>query len=502
MRRDLQLEATVGIVGAVIMILELTASRVLAPAIGSSLVAWTAIIGTIMATLAVGYELGGRLADRQKVGVLEWLLFISAVTLAPIGFLAPLLLPELQQGISDIRLRSISAALILFGMPTITLGAVLSYATGLALRSLSGAGTTVARMYVSSTIGSIVGTFIAGFFLIATMGNAGILFLLATVLMLLSCLWAIAVRSSFIVLCLLCSMLALIAFIMRGSPITRWPASIADIDTMYNRYIIRDLTETKTGRPVRYLQTSPFGSQSSMFLDADDDLVAPYLKFFRLAHHFNPDITHALMIGGGGFSFPKDYLRQNPDKTMDIVEMDGQLVDIGEKYFHLKKDDRMRIYESDARLFVQSTSNRYDVVFIDAFDSQYSIPFHLTTVQWVQSLKHILTENGIVVLNIVSSLEGVQSAFFHAQSATYAHVFPSVYAFAVSNPIQPEKIQNIVLIAQKSGKQTSLVSDDPQIGQYLSHRYLHPIKSTDGLLLTDDFAPIEQMTSSFYKLSQ
>ncbi len=498
----IKLEATAGTTGAVVMMLELTASRVLAPAIGSSLVAWTAIIGTIMATLAVGYELGGRLADRRKTDILQWILLGASISLTLSAFLAPGLLLAINSSIGDIRVRSILATLLLFGLPTVALGIVLPYTTRLALHSLTNAGVTVARMYASSTVGSIAGTFLAGFYLIAALGNAKTLLLLAVILCALALAWAPNRLSKIVIVSFLWAGVAAMFAAWKTPALTSWPGAIADIDTRYGRYLIRDQTDRQTGKPVRYLQTSPYGSQSSMFLDADTDLVAPYLKFFRLAFHFNPAIQRALVIGAGGYSFPKDFIRRNPEKRLDVVEIDGQLVDIARSYFHLNEYPAIATYATDARLFVHSTPHRYDAVFIDAFDPQYSIPFHLTTIEWARALRNILNPGGVIVVNMISAPQGVHSAFFRAQRATYAHIFPQVFAFPVLDPTRTDIIQNIVLIAQSSSIAPSWTTDNQELAGYLLHRYDGPVAPSRELLLTDDFAPVEHLTASFYALEK
>lgn len=491
----LKLEITAGISGAVVMILELTASRVLAPAIGTSLVAWTGIIGCIMAMLSLGYIIGGRLADGVKANVLGWLLLTAGLFL---GLTVAITHPVLAAlfSVPDLRLRSILATLILFGPATVALGTILPYCTGRAIQTLTHAGRTVARIYAISTIGSIVGTFLSGFYLISAFGNAKTLLLLSGTLSVLAAFWIPWKKSNFFQMFALLLTAAFALTLTQGTSILSWPGSVGDWDTVYGRYWIVDSTDRLSGRPTRYLRSSPYGSQSSMFLDRDDDLVATYLKFFRLALYFTPAANRTLMIGGGGYSFPKDFVRRNPDKQIDVVEIDSELTDIANTYFRLNDYPTLRIIDEDARLFLTSNTSRYDVIFIDAFDPQYTIPFHLTTIEMARAAYDRLNYDGSVLINIISSVTGPHSRFLAAEAETLARVFPQVYVFPVSFPDQPEKIQNVILVALKSTVRPDWSTDDRELGAYLSNRYTEPLERAS--ILTDDHAPVEQLTSNFY----
>ena len=111
-----------------------------------------------------------------------------------------------------------------------------------------------------------------------------------------------------------------------------------------------------------------------------------YTRFYRLAEHFRPDARAALAIGGGGYTFPRDYLRRNADVAIDVVEIDPELTELSRQYFALRDHPRMKIYHEDGRMFVARTKKKYDVVFLDAFNSAATIPFHLTTVEFTREL--------------------------------------------------------------------------------------------------------------------
>ena len=181
------LEIIVFICGAVVMILELVGSRVLAPYVGTSIIVWTSLIGIILGSLSLGYWWGGKIADRKpNYKTFSMIIFIPAVYIGLITFLKSIVLEFLQNNIFSIHIGATLATLILFAPPSVLLGMISPYAVRLKIRDLDHSGATVGSLYAISTIGSIVGTFLAGFVLIAYCGSTNILLILSLILILTS----------------------------------------------------------------------------------------------------------------------------------------------------------------------------------------------------------------------------------------------------------------------------------------------------------------------------
>jgi spermidine synthase len=150
----------------------------------------------------------------------------------------------------------------------------------------------------------------------------------------------------------------------------------------------------------------------------------------------------------------------------------------------------MNIFHEDGRIFINRTKKRYDAIFCDAFTSLYTIPFQLTTKEAVTRLHALLNDNGIVLVNIISAIEGDQGMFLRAEYATYKSVFPQVWLFPVSNPDIGTMAQNIMLVALKSGKWPSFRDNDRELRGYLAHLWTGDVIS-DLPVLTDDLAPVD-----------
>lgn len=177
------LEIVVFLCGAVVMAFEIIGSRMLGPYIGTSMLVWTSIIGVILLSLSVGYYWGGRIADRlPRADILSFIIFVSALFIIFSTFLKDDILKLLLNLISNIKIVSVLASLILFTIPSVLLGMVSPYAARIKMKSIEKSGSTVGNLYAISTIGSILGVFLAGFYLIPNYKITNILFLLAIVL--------------------------------------------------------------------------------------------------------------------------------------------------------------------------------------------------------------------------------------------------------------------------------------------------------------------------------
>jgi predicted membrane-bound spermidine synthase len=178
------LHLSVFLCGASLMSMELVASRVLAPLMGSSAYVWTSVIGIILGALSIGYWLGGRLADRgASYSVLSLVNLGAALAIALVAVIDRTVLGWLVGVAPDVRIASVIGTCVLFAPASVLLGVVSPYAIRLALPDLEHSGATVGRIYALSTAGNIAGTFLSGFVLISHLGTSNILLLLSAILL-------------------------------------------------------------------------------------------------------------------------------------------------------------------------------------------------------------------------------------------------------------------------------------------------------------------------------
>jgi spermidine synthase len=429
---------------------------------------------------------------------LSGIIALAALSLLVVTWFKFSVLVAMSASLLDLRFRSFLTALIIFGPTSTLLGMVSPYAVRLKIDSIAASGRLVGNLYALSTLGSIVGTFTAGFFLIAYLGTTNILLLLAFILFVASLLifWdknrgPRIVGASLAVVSLLIPTLLQGYFIQNGI--------IADVDTAYNRFLLIESFDADTNRPTLNLVSSREATQAGMFIDTDDDLVYPYSKYYRLADFFNPNIQNALMIGGGAYSYPKDFLKKHPDATLDVVEIDPGVTALAEQYFNLKPDPRLHIYHEDGRVFLnRHQEKKYDAVYGDAFHSYFDVPFQLTTVEAGQKIADKLTDQGVYIVNINATLGNEGSRLLEAETATLQKVFPQVYQLPVATDTDQNKLQNIMLVALKTTVVPNWKSAAGETIKQLAHRQQ---KNFDAgtIVLTDDYAPVEQYILSLVK---
>jgi spermidine synthase len=484
------LELTVFVCGALVMIYEIIGSRLLSPFIGSSTYVWTSLIGVILAALSLGYWLGGKTADlKPDLKILASIIFLAGGTVAVTILFKDIVLSIIANSPLILEIKSLVAALLLFAPASVLLGFVTPYAVKLKMSSLADSGKTVGRLYALSTVGSICGTFLAGFFLIPFVGSVKTLYLIGFCLIGLSILLApFAVTKT--------NLTVLILFVF-GIFTTELQSyyllktnDLHDIDTEYSRVQVFTMTDEASGKKIRAMAIDPQFIQSKMYLDSDE-LASEYAKYYHLIRHFKPDFQTTLLIGGAGYSFPKEYLKTYPDKQIEVVEIDPQMTEIAKKYFRLEENPNLKIFHEDGRIFLnKSDSNKYDAVLMDAFGSLFTVPFQLTTIEAVAQIRRALKPDGVVIFNIGGAIKGKASRFLQAEIATYKQVFPQVYLFKVRPERADEDVQNLIIVASKSENPAELKSTDAQISKLLENLSKLPIETRENVL-TDDLAPVE-----------
>ncbi len=483
------LYGTVFTSGACVMTLEILGARMFAPFLGTSIYVWTSIIGVVMGGLSLGYFIGGKIADRKASENILSLILIGGGILTFITVIEQEVVVYGCSRLDNIRIGSFFAALIIFGPLNIVLGMVTPVAVKLNYDRSAHIGSSAGSVYAISTIGSIAGTFLAGFWLIPNVGTMELTFGIATVLTLCGIGIRKYSRGLKAFTFLLVGAFILVPFLKINtlkefmSDFINGPGTvIADVNTKYNR--------------VRIWETKWQGHDVRVFMKWDstiykppkrrDQLAVQYTRFFRLAEHFTPDFKKALVIGGAGYSFPRYFLKKYPLKTIDVVEIDPGVLDLAKKYFDFQPTTNFRNIVADGRVFLNRNTEMYDVIYADT-SNEASIPFQLTTREAMERMYESLNENGSLIMNIISGTEGEKGKFFRAQYHTLKEVFPQIYAF----PLWDKAVWNIILVGSKNPERKTTRSEKPGLQYYLTHLYKKEVPR-DIAILTDNFAPVEQ----------
>lgn len=457
--------------GAFVMILELVGARVIAPHFGTSLYVWTAVIGVILGALALGIWYGGKRADEGATDKeIAKILFAAAVVLLASVMLQSSILTIIAEADIDIRLQALWAALILFAPASALMGFITPYLAKRRLTSLDTVGRSIGRLDASSTLGSIAGTFLAGYWLISWFGNRTLGFSLVLGLILLS---FVASRQGWTKRRIALGVIAILLAVVPGTPNS---PVIADIDSAYSRYLV---TQTDG---VNYLQTDNFGIQSAQIVGNPSSLPLAYTqRFMEITQEMDPDTL--LVVGGGAYTFPTAYATECGDCRIDVVEIDPVLDRIASEYFSYRPTPRINVIHEDGRVYLNKTKSAYDLIFMDAYTS-LAPPYQLSTLEAAHRVREHLTTDGVVVANLVGLYEG-DAGYLHAALSTYDAVFSYTALFQGVGGQTTVKSQNyIVIMAQNKESFEQAVSS-------VSTPRLDMLE--DGKILTDDHAPVERL---------
>ncbi len=507
------LEFIVFMSGAMIMVLEMVGARVMAPYLGTSVVVWTSLIGVVLACLALGAFLGGRLADKKlSHKILSRILagagVGSALTALGHGFVGSFV----TTFIGDIYVAAVVAAMALFAFPAVLFGMISPYVIRLRLADIATSGATVGRLYALSTTGSIVGTFLGGFVLISFFASTYILLGTATVMLLLSLLVYREKKHHVLATLMLLATMPLVTFAHAHHEAKLMAQGIfPPEETPYSSIRVWQ-GMGKDNRPVRLMATDPGYAQSGMYIDAPAELLFDYTRFYALGTVLLPHAHKVLMLGGGGYSIPKWLLAghgglDSEALRLDVVELDAGMTRVAKASFGLQEDSRMRIFHEDARRFINRNTQIYDLVFVDVFNSHYSIPFHMGTVEAAQALRRAVNDDGALLMNIISAFEGNDGAIFQSIYGALSQAFAEIYVFAVYEGTSRSSVQNLMVMAfpkQRPDLAKILQSEPSQLpfSHTIQALLASRIQEKPELLvapLRDDFAPVERYSQSLLK---
>lgn len=454
--------------GFALMAYELVAARLLAPTIGSSIYVWTSVIGVIIAALSLGYWLGGKLADARQKQMDVVILSIASALFVVITILTYTpTLSWLAESVTDVRLQGVIASLLLFAPASFLLGMKSPYLAKLNIKNLDTAGESVANLSALNSIGGILGTFITGFFFFSCVGSKEALVIVVAILLLSS--WLLIPRQFIIRRSIVSVILILVALL----PMPAAANSIAKIDTPSAHYEVSELQYD--GRPIYGLQTGPGGVQSAVYTNGDKDLVFWYTQYAeKLITATDP--KRVLILGGGAFTLPESLATKLPNAQIDVVEIDPELESISKKYFNYEDRPNVSLLFSDARSFVNTAKETYDVIFVDVYGDSY-IPFSVLTQEYGSRINELLTQDGLLLINSITGSTERCRELLSAIDSVYRPHFPN--ALWQTQTGEPLARGNYILAYSRDNRQIDAMK--PLTIQSTAVQY------------TDNFMPAERL---------
>jgi spermidine synthase len=489
--------------GTAVLIIETIGVRILAPYLGSAYVVWVNIVGVILAALAAGYWVGGVVADRTRK-LLAPLFFFAAVAVSLIP-IARHLLPLLGERFG-IRVGSLIASLLLFAPASMLLGMVTPYLVKLATEDPGRVGSYSGGIFAVSTVGSIVATFATGFLLIPHFSTTQILWGVVALLLALATYASLAMKAVKALLALVpLAFLASEAFGPAGSG-----RLIYEKDSQYYNIRVVERAEYGIRRRLLLLDGSMQGAKfvgpaeggSSRYDGKPDFLVFPYIQLSaRLIDAFKPSPARALAVGGGAYSIPEYIQARYPASEVTVAEIDPAVTDAAKRFFLGPSAGSIRTVEADGRVFLQRSAAQYDLIYTDAYNGAFSVPWHLASREALAAMRDALRDDGILIMNVASSPEGPASALFRALWRTCDGLFPQAAILATKKDSLGEP-QNLILLASKSKRPAF----EEELAPFEPFRYRRAVYTADVPMLTDEFSPtdslIEPLVMAYYPTLQ
>lgn len=503
---------TVFISSACIMILELVGGRLIARHLGSSLYTWTSIIGVVLLGISIGNYAGGRIADRfdtrKALAVLFGISSVACVlTVASNNLVSTLA----WMGNLGWPMRVATHVCLVFLFPSVLLGTIGPVVAKRALQHGLATGRTIGDLYAWGAIGSIAGTFMTGFYLIAKIGTIATIWGVGIVLLTMSILHWPRFRLAYVWAAIF------VALVIAGQINPKWAQSIGstfflsqahdptilyETESQYSHISVRQLTRSPDMRSISV--NDNFG-HNRMIMDDIRDLPDPYMQIYAAITSLQSGDKNALsvlVLGGGGYVYPRYVEDVWPGSRIDVVEIDPQITVAAMEAFGLSRDTEMNIITMDGRNYVSGLLEkerkgepiqRYDFVYGDTFNG-FSVPYQMVTREFNDKIAALLTDEGIYMLNIIDMYDS--GKFLGALVNTIRKTFDTFYI--VSQLFPHSECNNFIIIAGKQPFSLEGLGREKMLAHLLLEIFNTSqiealAKKAGQIILTDDYAPVENL---------
>ena len=479
--------------GALVLTIEVMGSRVIGPFFGVSLYVWTSLVTVTLLALAVGYAVGGHIADRfPPADALYWMILLAAGCLLVVPYIRePVLRGSVELGL---RGGALAASAVLFGPCLFALGCVSPLLVRNAQPPHGRLGRTVGSLYALSTLGSVMGALLTGYVLIGYMGIDTILRLCAAVMASLAVGYFAVVRQRWWMVVVLVVPLLHVETeqpsILRMQDGTQ-AHQVASMHSLYGALKVVDYRYGETAFREMIIDGLVQGA-----MDESNGLsvyeYAYLMQYLPMSIHRNG--KRCLIIGLGAGIVPRWYESQGI--ITDVVDIDPAVVDAAREHFGFKPNGE--IFIADARRFVTTTSRSYDYVILDVFTGD-TTPSHLLSQEALRAISNRLSKGGVVAFNIIGRLTP-PSLMMSSIVRTMRTVFEQVDVYPAFDPHHGNSMGNVVIMAYQGAKR---YPDRAWLAQLPVHRLAASVYTQDlfrqfnlnvdasSIVITDDFNPLD-----------
>jgi len=193
---------------------------------------------------------------------------------------------------------------------------------------------------------------------------------------------------------------------------------------------------------------------------------------------------------------PRQFTHYYPEVVVDVVEIDPMVVDVAKQFFQVEANDRLRIHVIDGRRFLQRSSEKWDLILLDAYTTNRyggTVVAHLTTREFLTMAASHLNPGGVLHFHVAFGETRLRSAL----QKTIGSVFSSVLStegeiIASDTPLITTK----EVISERA--RSSPAGRLPHMASYITTLGPPPPPSAYVPLLTDDYAPVDTLMRQTY----
>lgn len=486
------LVAMQAVVSAASLVVEIVAGRMLAPYVGMSLYTWTAVIAVVLAGFSAGHWAGGRLAEaapRRALALTGWAMAGAALSTAAAVFVLRAAAGPVITATDTALAAILILTMLVFFLPSFFAGIPAPVLTQIAVATApERSGRALGAMFASGALGAIGGTLLAGFLFISWLGSTGTLAAVTVAYAALAALmlaqggarWALAALGVVLPLALAGAALA------RPDPCTR------ESDYFCIR-VIDDPSDPRELRRVMVLDHLVHGISSRERAQNMLTYHAAILDALAIAR-MEGRAFNAYFIGGGTYSLPRAWAATGARADITVAEIDPAVTEVAAEQFWFDPATARILTEDARRALLTRPDARYDLIIGDAF-TDIAVPPHLITQEFFQLVADRMTEDGLYLMNVIDHMDRLQA--LAAITRSLQTVFPVVEIWIDPDAHPSENRRSFILLAGHSPSAFAEIgarSSEGYRAARLPARLVEDVLTrAPGLILTDDYAPIDRL---------
>lgn len=391
--------------GGAVMAAELLGAKMLAPYFGSSLYVWATVLAVTLGGLAIGYFLGGILSFKTKNPLTLFYVLLAAATFTVLmPFTSKIVLWAI--GLHALIPSVIACSVCILLPPVLMMGMVSPLIIRAITSEVDQSGRAAGAIYAVSTVGGIIATFAFGFYIIPTFGLTVPCIITGTVL---GTIPAFVVlrnkeKAKSIGFFLLCTW----ALITPGFKNNSVMKVVYSAEGLLGQLTVIDYPhlnkDSVIDGHIRWLFVNRISqTMYNPFADESQKQEKYFTYVYRISDYLDsfPKQSKVLLLGLGGGSIVKRLSEKG--FTVDVCELDTRIAEVAKIYFHV--NDKTTITVDDARHFIKTCKNKYDVIIFDTFKGE-DPPNHVFTMESLAETKELLNKKGVILVNSMGYIDG------------------------------------------------------------------------------------------------